>query len=66
MEAAYTTLIQRPISGGVNDSFKNRTSKLALDGNEHPRVVSLGGDHTIVSYAYSAFEMMYGVLTYLT
>ncbi len=49
MEAAYTTLISRPVMGGINALYKDRTSALALDGMEHPRVVTLGGDHTIAS-----------------
>ncbi len=49
MEAAYTTLISRPVMGGINALYKDRTSALALDGKEHPRVVTLGGDHTIAS-----------------
>ena len=49
MEAAYSTLISRPVLGGNSDAYKDRTSALALDGKEHPRIITLGGDHTIVS-----------------
>lgn len=49
MEAAYTTLIQRPVHGGnTTAELKSRTAALAKDGKEHPRLVTLGGDHTIV------------------
>lgn len=49
MEAAYTTLISRPVPSkdGVAPS---RLAKFAKDGKDHPKVVTLGGDHTIVSF----------------
>lgn len=48
MEVAYTTLLQRPVavSGEISTYAP---PPLGLDGKEHPRIVSLGGDHTIVS-----------------
>lgn len=48
MEAAYSTLLKRPIaaSQGVQGA---RTGRLAKDGVDHPRILTLGGDHTIVS-----------------
>jgi agmatinase len=49
MEAAYSTLIEREVAGGVTPKYKERTKALAKDGKEHPRIVTLGGDHTIVS-----------------
>jgi agmatinase len=42
MEAAYSTLLGRPVQGGATAAF-------AIDGKEHPRLVTLGGDHTIVA-----------------
>lgn len=48
MEAAYTTLLKRPIAGG-GDIQGSRTGRLAKDGVDHPRILTLGGDHTIVS-----------------
>ncbi|KAK0207381.1 hypothetical protein IW262DRAFT_1246638, partial [Armillaria fumosa] len=42
MEVAYTTLINRPTVGAA------RMSALAKDGVEHPRIITLGGDHTVV------------------
>lgn len=52
MEAAYDTLIGRPSYGGTIPTYKSRTAFLAKDGVDHPRVVTLGGDHTIVSRLY--------------
>ena len=46
IEAAYTTLIERPIASQEEGSFSS--AHLAKDGKEHPRIISLGGDHTIV------------------
>jgi len=51
MEAAYDTLLSRPVLGGIGEIYKERTKQFALDGKEHPRIVTLGGDHTIVSFA---------------
>jgi hypothetical protein len=44
MEVAYSTLLARPVQGET----KSSTAAMAKDGKEHPRLVTLGGDHTIV------------------
>ncbi|KAJ7443848.1 hypothetical protein FB451DRAFT_1568568 [Mycena latifolia] len=44
MEVAYSTLLERPVQGET----KSSTAAMAKDGKEHPRIVTLGGDHTIV------------------
>lgn len=49
MEAAYDTLLSRPVAGGDLE-YKSRTAAFAKDGKEHPRIVTLGGDHTIVGH----------------
>lgn len=49
MEAAYSTLLSRPVFGGTSEVYKEKTRAFSLDGKEHPRIVTLGGDHTIVS-----------------
>ncbi|KAK0222265.1 arginase deacetylase [Armillaria fumosa] len=54
MEVAYTTLINRPAVGAT------RTSALAKDGVEHPRIITLGGDHTIVLPILRALHKIYG------
>lgn len=62
MEAAYTTLISRPTLLSSNSSSSpssetlegveakpiSKSAKFAKDGKDHPRIVTLGGDHTIV------------------
>jgi agmatinase len=45
MEVSYSTLLARPVPGET----KSSTAAMAKDGKEHPRLVTLGGDHTIVS-----------------
>ncbi|WWD01465.1 agmatinase [Kwoniella sp. B9012] len=56
LEDDYRSLINRPIS----TSFKNGEESLALDGDHHPRVMMLGGDHTIVLPALRALNEVYG------
>ncbi|KAK0220636.1 hypothetical protein IW262DRAFT_1557350 [Armillaria fumosa] len=53
MEVAYMTLINRPTVGAT------RTSALAKDGVEHPRIITLGGDHTIVLPILRALHKIY-------
>lgn len=48
MEAAYTTLISRAVPV-KEEAAPSRFAKLAKDGKDHPKIVTLGGDHTIVS-----------------
>jgi guanidinobutyrase / D-arginase len=55
IEAAYTTLLERPIAS-PHGSFSS--AHLAKDGKEHPRIVSLGGDHTIVCN-HTAFRQIF-------
>ncbi|KAJ7612472.1 Arginase/deacetylase [Mycena polygramma] len=60
MEAAYATLLARPVKGGTTAAYKPRTAAFAVDGIEHPRLVSLGGDHTIVLPILRALNKVYG------
>ncbi|KAJ7581066.1 Arginase/deacetylase [Mycena floridula] len=60
MEAAYSTLLSRPVAGGVSDLYKPKTFSFAKDGREHPRIVTLGGDHTIVLPILRALNKVYG------
>ncbi|KAK8845619.1 agmatinase [Kwoniella newhampshirensis] len=56
LEKDYRTLINRPIA----TAFQDGQESLALDGQHHPRVVMLGGDHTIVLPALRALNDVYG------
>lgn len=58
MEVAYSTLLQRPVHGGTTAKYKSRTSAIAKDGKEHPRLVTLGGDHTIVRRLLSSIHSL--------
>ncbi|KAF7370588.1 Arginase deacetylase [Mycena sanguinolenta] len=60
MEAAYSTLLGRPVHGGTTAAYKPSTAAFALDGVEHPRIVTLGGDHTIVLPILRALNKVYG------
>ncbi|KAF5376005.1 hypothetical protein D9757_008813 [Collybiopsis confluens] len=60
MEAAYSTLLARPVLGGVSEKYRERTRSFALDGKEHPRIITLGGDHTIVLPILRALNKVYG------
>lgn len=61
MQVAYQTLINRPTT-----SKKTKyTSGLAKDGEEHPRILTLGGDHTIVLPILGALHSVYGPISVL-
>ncbi|KAI0094187.1 Arginase/deacetylase [Irpex rosettiformis] len=59
IEVAYSTLLSRPIASEGDDSV-SITRALAKDGLEHPRIVSLGGDHTIVLPILRSLNKIYG------
>ncbi|TEB38643.1 Arginase/deacetylase [Coprinellus micaceus] len=59
LEVAYDTLLKR----AVKKEGLSRTQKLALDGVEHPRIVSLGGDHTIVLPILRSLHKVYEPIT---
>ena len=46
MQAAYTTLLERPVALVGKSS---PSARFAKGGKEHPRIIALGGDHTIVN-----------------
>ncbi|KAF5371805.1 hypothetical protein D9758_003456 [Tetrapyrgos nigripes] len=60
MEAAYDTLLSRPVLGGIDEMYKERTKQFALDGKEHPRIITLGGDHTVVLPILRSLNKVYG------
>ncbi|KAJ7043639.1 Arginase/deacetylase [Mycena alexandri] len=60
MEAGYATLLARPVHGGTTAAYKPSTAAFALDEKEHPRLVTLGGDHTIVLPILRALNKVYG------
>ncbi|KAJ7281512.1 arginase family-domain-containing protein [Mycena rebaudengoi] len=60
METAYSTLLSRPVQGGTTAAYKSRTAAFAKDGKEHPRLITLGGDHTIVLPILRSLHKVYG------
>ncbi|KAI6136434.1 hypothetical protein F5141DRAFT_1185407 [Pisolithus sp. B1] len=58
MEVAYSSLLARSISSKV-PAWKEG-AVLAKDGREHPRIVSMGGDHTVVLPILRALYKIYG------
>ncbi|TFK56759.1 Arginase/deacetylase [Heliocybe sulcata] len=59
METAYTTLLERPVVS--KDESRVWSSKdIAKDKEEHPRIISLGGDHTIVLPILRSLNKVYG------
>ncbi|KZT30919.1 Arginase/deacetylase [Neolentinus lepideus HHB14362 ss-1] len=59
MEVAYTTLLERPIASH-DDSRIWSSKSIAKDKQEHPRIISLGGDHTIVLPILRSLNKVYG------
>ncbi|KAG9314170.1 arginase family-domain-containing protein [Chiua virens] len=61
IEVAYNTLLARPLASG--SSLWSGGAVLAKDSREHPRIVSLGGDHTIVLPILRALNKVYGTIS---
>lgn len=47
IEAAYTSLLHHPVA--TPERMSSLGMQRGLDGEYHPRIIALGGDHTIVS-----------------
>jgi len=60
IEVAYSTLLARPPTRGESDPV---TSLISNDGREYPRIVSLGGDHTIVLPILRSLYKIYGPIS---
>ncbi|KAG5647680.1 hypothetical protein DXG03_008403 [Asterophora parasitica] len=61
IEVAYSTLLERTPVGGFGQ--RDITRALSKDGLEHPRIVSLGGDHTIVLPILRSLHKVYGPIS---
>ncbi|KAI0027757.1 arginase family-domain-containing protein [Vararia minispora EC-137] len=59
MEVAYASLLARPVANATL-ARSEATRALAKDGRAHPRIVTLGGDHTIVLPILRALNGVYG------
>ena len=69
MEVAYASLLARPILPPSRDRDSqphpdvdafSLSPSLALDNQLHPRIITLGGDHTIVLPILRALNKVYG------
>jgi agmatinase len=59
MQTAYSTLIRRDVATqGFPSSLPMR--RLAKDGKAHPRIITLGGDHSIVLPILRSLHAVYG------
>ncbi|CCL98109.1 uncharacterized protein FIBRA_00103 [Fibroporia radiculosa] len=59
MEVAYSSLLARPVGRG-DDVRVPAVRTFAKDGKEHPRIITLGGDHTIVLPILRSLNKIYG------
>ena len=50
INAAYRSMLRRPVQNP--SEFERRNMAKGLDGAYHPRVIALGGDHTIVWFYF--------------
>ncbi|KAL0951705.1 hypothetical protein HGRIS_008380 [Hohenbuehelia grisea] len=56
MQVAYSTLLERP---AIQDTKK----VVSWDGKSHPKIISLGGDHTIVLPILRSLHKVYGPIS---
>ncbi|KAH9031856.1 Arginase/deacetylase [Lactarius hengduanensis] len=60
MEVAYSTLLQRDVVRTDTEAVVGSTRSFAKDNKEHPKIVTLGGDHTIVLPILRSLNKVYG------
>ncbi|KAI0066415.1 Arginase/deacetylase [Artomyces pyxidatus] len=63
IEVAYSTLLQRDVARNVTESTVAGMRAFAKDNKEHPRIVTLGGDHTIVLPILRSLHKVYGPIS---
>ncbi|KAK4051194.1 hypothetical protein OIV83_003016 [Microbotryomycetes sp. JL201] len=59
IETAYKTLLARPVATEYAE-IQGGTKALAKDGREHPRFITLGGDHSVLLGILRALYPVYG------
>ncbi|GAA6014333.1 hypothetical protein JCM11491_005043 [Sporobolomyces phaffii] len=62
IETAYTTLLNRPVKTAWTEE-KGGMKAISLTGREHPKIISLGGDHTIVLPILRSLNKVYGPIS---
>ncbi|KAF8506556.1 hypothetical protein F5888DRAFT_1791011 [Russula emetica] len=63
MEVAYSTLLQRDVPHPDLERTIGSTRPFARDNREHPKIVTLGGDHTIVLPILRSLYKVYGPIS---
>ena len=59
IDTAYSTLINLPVAEETNFGA-NTTRNAAKDGKSHPRIMTLGGDHSIILPILRSLHSVYG------
>ncbi|KAM0787565.1 hypothetical protein ACM66B_003635 [Microbotryomycetes sp. NB124-2] len=62
IETAYKTLLARPVATEYAEQ-QGGMQALAKDGKEHPRLITLGGDHSVVLGILRAMHDIYGPIS---
>ncbi|KAF8265767.1 hypothetical protein EI94DRAFT_1685241 [Lactarius quietus] len=57
MEVAYSTLLQRDVA---RTDAGGSTRRFAKDNREHPKIITLGGDHTVLLPILRSLNTVYG------
>ncbi|KAH9937341.1 Arginase/deacetylase [Fomitopsis serialis] len=60
MEVAYSSLLARGAANNDAAVHPDAVRAFAKDGKEHPRIITLGGDHTIVLPILRSLNKVYG------
>ncbi|KAI0053433.1 Arginase/deacetylase [Auriscalpium vulgare] len=63
MEVAYSTLLRRDVARNGSEALTGDMRAFAFDKKEHPKIVTLGGDHTIVLPILRALHKVYGPIS---
>ncbi|GAA5885183.1 hypothetical protein JCM16303_005889 [Sporobolomyces ruberrimus] len=62
IETAYDTILNRPVKTQWTEE-KGGMKEISLTGREHPKIISLGGDHTIVLPILRSLNKVYGPIS---
>jgi agmatinase len=65
MTEAYRDLLRRPAKTQPKKTHPKETDMLGNDGVYHPRLITLGGDHSVALPALRALNEIYGPVSVL-
>ncbi|KAI0003815.1 arginase family-domain-containing protein [Russula compacta] len=63
MEIAYHTLLQRDVPHPDRERTTGSTRPFAKDNREHPKIITLGGDHSILLPILRSLHKVYGPIS---